>query len=144
MIIGFISLFIDLLILNIFKYLSYSYLIFPMFTLTYIISRMYFKKKNSVTMFFTIILMSLYGLFSYILFYYLLSYCFIYQIKIKTTKKYIETIILLLFLYDLIMCFLIKNSFLSFVYKTTITIPLNLLYAIILYQVLNNKKYNIK
>ena len=48
MIIGFLSLFLDLLILNIIKYLLYSSLIFPMFTLTYIISRIYFKKKETI------------------------------------------------------------------------------------------------
>ena len=144
MIIGFLSLFLDLLILNIFKYLLYSSLIFPMFTLTYIISRIYFKKKETITIFFTIALMSLYGIFSYILFFYLLSFLIVYKIKNKTMKKYINTIIILLFIYDLVMCILINYNFLSFIYKTIITIPINILYSIIIYKVLNNKKYNIK
>ncbi len=144
MIIGFLSLFLDLLILNIFKYLLYSSLIFPMFTLTYIISRIYFKKKETITIFFTIALMSLYGIFSYILFFYLLSFLIVYKIKKKTMKKYINTIIILLFIYDLVMCILINYNFLSFIYKTIITIPINILYSIIIYKVLNNKKYNIK
>ena len=142
MIIGIISLFLDLLLLNKLNYVRYSSLVFPMFTFVYIISRIYLKKDNRITIFFSVLLMSIYGYFFYIIFIYLIAY----MISSKKGKriKYKYFILTILFLYDFIIFILINDSIISLINKIIITIPMNIVYSNIIYSVLNNKKYNIK
>ena len=142
MILGFFSFLFDLLFLNFFPYLIGSSLFFPMFTLLYIVSRIYFNKDIKYTLIIVILIMSVYGYFFYIVF----SLCFFYLVfnDNKYFKKYFFSMLFYLLFYDFFLVLLNNINIMFYLYKLIITIPINIFYSFFLYRVLNNKKYNIK
>ena len=136
MILGFFSLLFDLLFLNFFPYLINTALIFPMFSLVYIVSRLYFNKDIKYTIFLIFLVMSIYGYLFYIIFS-LFFFYFIFKEKNKYLRNYYFSIMFFLVLLNNI-------NILFYLYKLIVTIPINVFYSLFLYKVLNNKKYNIK
>ena len=143
MILGFFSLLFDLLFLNFFPYLINTALIFPMFSLVYIVSRLYFNKDIKFTIFLIFLVMSIYGYLFYIIFS-LFFFYFIFKEKNKYFRNYYFSIMFFLVFYDFFLVLLNNINILFYLYKLIVTIPINVFYSLFLYKVLNNKKYNIK
>ena len=143
MILGFFSLLFDLLFLNFFPYLINTALIFPMFSLVYIVSRLYFNKDIKYTIFLIFLVMSIYGYLFYIIFS-LFFFYFIFKEKNKYFRNYYFSIMFFLVFYDFFLVLLNNINILFYLYKLIVTIPINVFYSLFLYKVLNNKKYNIK
>ena len=150
MIIGIISLIIDLLYFNIFNYNQYNSIIFPMFLITSLISSLYLRKSSIPILLLSIMFT---GLVFYPILFYLLDYLYIKKdIKNFNLKDYLIKLCISLLLFDLIL-FLLTNyqsigiyTINLFVLKMFITIPINLLYGIIIfkiYLVLNKPVSNI-
>lgn len=136
MILGLLSLFLDYLLLNVFNYEIGNVLIFPMFSLVFLISSIYFKLDIKKV----IIIYLLYTLITGILFLPLL----ILLIPIKR-NNYLLTISLSLVLYDLLFFLLLPlNNINLLIDKIIITIPINILYSLFIFHVLNNKNNKYK
>lgn len=136
MILGLLSLFLDYLLLNVFNYEIGNVLIFPMFSLVFLISSIYFKLDIKKV----IIIYLLYTLITGVLFLPLL----ILLIPIKR-NNYLLTISLSLVLYDLLFFLLLPlNNINLLIDKIIITIPINILYSLFIFHVLNNKNNKYK
>lgn len=136
MILGLLSLFLDFLLLNVFNYEIGNVLIFPMFSLVFLISSIYFKLDIKKV----IIIYLLYTLITGVLFLPLL----ILLIPIKR-NNYLLTISLSLVLYDLLFFLLLPlNNINLLIDKIIITIPINILYSLFIFHVLNNKNNKYK
>ena len=140
MIIGIISFLIDYLILNNFDYYIGNIIIFPMFSLVYIISYLYLKNKYNV--FFFLLYIFINGIIFLPLFIIFLNSF------IKSKTSYFLTIIVSLIIHDFMFyLFLSINDITLLINKIIVTIPINLLYALIIYHinyVLKDKKNKYK
>lgn len=142
MIIGIISLLLDYLILNYLNYYIDSVIIFPMFTFIYILGLLYFKKINILFYFLLLLYISITGI--------IFLPCFIIFINNivynkNTLASYIIYTLYSLLLYDfLFYLFLSKTDIRLLINKIIVTIPINLLYALIIYYVLKRIKYKYK
>ncbi len=140
--IGVFSFIFDLLFLNIFNYTSRSTLIFPMFTITYIISFIYLRKNLLFLIIILLLYISLVGIIYYPFFFFILSYYYIKRDKIKhNILDYIFKISFLLIVFDsllflIIYCHIINSYSLSILFhKIFISVPINVLYSLILYYI---------
>ncbi len=151
--IGILSFVFDLLFFNIFNYSQNNALIFPMFTITYVLSSLYFRIDIGYIIVSLLLYISLIGIIYYPFFFLLLSYYIIrFNNKSFNIRDYLFKLLILLVSYDFFL-FLFTNSFVlskysidCFFYKLFISIPFNLLYAFILYylnKVLKKKKISI-
>lgn len=143
-ILGFISLTLDLIILNVSPYtINNITFLFPMLTLVYITSMFYFSKKYNFSIYLIIFFYSLIGnsffipLISIFLLYFLISK---YKVYIKENIiSYIFLILFSLVFYDTFYFFiLVIFDYLQFnisylLYKILNSIVLNILYSIPLY-----------
>ena len=147
--IGILSFIFDLSFLNIFNYSQKSTLVFPMFTITYILTSLYFRKNISYIIISLFLYISLVGVIYYPFFFFFLSY---YVIRSNNKKfnliNYIFKVIVLLFLYDFLLFLIIDRYQINCLfYKIFISMPINILYALLLYYlniVLNKLKIKYK
>ena len=134
MILGILSLFLDYLLLNYFNYYIGNIIAYPMFTLVFLLSSIYFNRKRFCFFF-------LYSFINGIIFLPLLimflNYIIIFK---KSFDLYILKITCSLILYDILLfAFLSLNNIYLLIYKILVTIPINILYSIIIYYVLKTK-----
>ena len=144
MIIGFLSILLDYFILNTFNYNVLNTIIFPMFSLVFLLSLIYFNCNKKLILFFFL----LYSFICGIIFLPLLI-CFINYIvnKKRSNNNYFLLISLSLIAYDSLLFILLPISDIRLLLdKIIITIPINLLYSLFLYYyyVLTNKKKKYK
>lgn len=155
MIISLISFILDIVILNITKYNHEVMLIFPMFTIVSLLSSIYFRKDKLINYFTLSLYFSLTGLFVYPIFFYLLElYIIRKDLKNFNIKNYLLKIMTSLIVFDSLFFLLTKipritsyNISLLF-NKIVITLPINILYSVILFYInkvlkKNNKKYKL-
>ncbi len=142
MIISLISFILDLMILNLTKYNHGVMLMFPMFTVVYLLSSIYFRKDYLINYFTLSLYFSLTGLLIYPLFFYLFEFYFIRKdLKNFNIKDYLLKILSALILFDSLFFLLrelpVLNSYkFSLLFnKIIITIPINILYSIIIFYI---------
>ena len=129
-----LTVLLDLVFSNYLNYNLSNISIFPMFTITYVIYELLVNKdiKN------IIISTVLYSMITGILYINLLFILIITQIK---TKNYLLTTLISLIIYDLLFFMLINKYSLNYlVIKIARTIPINMLYFLLLYSSKNNEK----
>ena len=137
MIIGIISILLDILFLNIYNYEIGNIIFFPMFSLVFLISSIYFKLDFKKIL----IIYILYSLITGLIF---LPFLIIFVNYINSYKKdnYILTIVLSLVLYDLLFFLFMHLSKIELLIdKFIITIPINIIYSMFIFYVLN-KNHN--
>ena len=139
MILGLFSILLDFFILNVFNYQINDSIIFPMFSLVFIIS--YLNIKNNIII--LLIYSSLVGLLYLPLSIFLLNN---YLYKNKIINNYYLRVTLLLFLFDFLLYFYLSvNDISLLIYKEFITIPINILYAFFIKRIyLSSKRKKIK
>lgn len=141
MIIGIISIYLDLFVLNISNYYIDNSIIFPMFTIVFFISAIHFKVS-------ILKLLIIYLLYSSVLGIFYLPLLIIFIDITFLNKSYYSSIIISLLLYDFYFyLFLQLNNVFFLVNKIIITIPINVLYSYIIYNlfiVLKNKNNKYK
>lgn len=142
MIISVISFALDLIVLNLTNYNHGMMLIFPMFTIVSLLSSIYFRKYCLINYFTLSLYFSLTGLFIYPLFFYLFEFYFIRKDLNKfNLKDYLLKITQALIIFDSLFFLLrelpVLNSYkLSLLFnKIVITIPINILYSIIVFYI---------
>lgn len=151
---GYISLLLDLIILDFSKYLFGNItFLFPMLTFIYIITYFYFRYKMKVSF---ILILFFYSIVNFNLFFTLFLLIIIYHFINNFNKNFKENIFLYflvvfisIFLYDFFQLVILAlfnyiDFNLSFLfYKLINSVGLNLLYGVLLYlviPVLNNRK----
>lgn len=153
MILGIISIILDLLLLNFINFNITSIVIYPMFTITYVISSIYFKKNIKNTLLIFLLYCSFLGVFYLPLAYFLIEYYYIHKDKKNFNKKdFLLKVCYGLILYDLLfylVVYLFEINYYSLsilVYKILFTLPLSSLYALLFFRlnVLKNKKLKYK
>lgn len=148
---GLFSVITDLLVLNILNsYTIGKTIIFPMFSLIFVISSIYFKKNIKTILLILIIYMSILGIFYYILAFFLAIYYYIDNGREINLKDYIKKTIICLFMYDFLFFLILYNINLDinlikiFIFKEYISIPINLFYSYFLFSVLKRNKMKYK
>ena len=140
MILGFVSIALDLIFLNFYNYEIGNILFFPMFSLVYLISSIYFKidlKKVFIIYIFYSLITGIIFLPLFIIF---INY--IYKLK---NNNYLLTIFLSISLYDLIFFLFMHLSNINLLIdKYIITIPINIIYSLFIFYVLNKKNNKYK
>ena len=143
MITGIISLIFDYFILKYIGYYIDSVIIFPMFTFIFLLSSLYFNKDIKVIL----LIFYLYLIITGIVFLPLLILFINNIVKRKNDiDNYLITISISLILYDLLFyLFLSLNNISLLINKIIVTIPINILYSLIIYYVLkkNYGKYKL-
>ena len=143
MITGIISLIFDYFILKYVGYYIDSVIIFPMFTFIFLLSSLYFNKDIKVIL----LIFYLYLIITGIVFLPLLILFINNIVKRKNDiDNYLITISISLILYDLLFyLFLSLNNISLLINKIIVTIPINILYSLIIYYVLkkNYGKYKL-
>ena len=143
MITGIISLIFDYFILKYAGYYIDSVIIFPMFTFIFLLSSLYFNKDIKVIL----LIFYLYLIITGIVFLPLLILFINNIVKRKNDiDNYLITISISLILYDLLFyLFLSLNNISLLINKIIVTIPINILYSLIIYYVLkkNYGKYKL-
>lgn len=154
MIFGILSIILDILLLNFVNYTTDSIFIFPMFTITYVLTHLYFRKDIKLLLIIFLIYCSVIGVFYLPFAFLLIEYYYISKDKKNfNIRDFLMKILYGLLLYDslffiIIHLFDINNYTLSLlIYKIIFTIPLNIFYGFILYfinSVLKKKKIKYK
>ena len=141
MIIGFLSISLDIILLNIFNYQIDNIIIFPMFTLVFIINLILFKQDLKKVLLMLFLYIFLNGLVFLPLFIILLSSLLKKDVSLNNN---LLIVIVLLIIYDLLFYLFLGMSNISLlINKIIVTIPVNILYSSIIYyyfSVLNFKK----
>lgn len=144
MIIGFLSISLDIILLNIFNYQIDNIIIFPMFTLVFIINLILFKQDLKKVLLMLFLYTFLNGLVFLPLFIILLSSLLKKDVSLNNN---LLIVIVLLIIYDLLFyLFLGLTDIFLLINKIIVTIPVNILYSSIIYyyfSVLNFKKNSI-
>lgn len=154
MILGIISILLDVLLLNFIYFQLGKILIFPMFTITFLISSIYFRYDMKKLLIVLVIYSSIIGVIYLPLMFFLIVYYQIHKDKKNfNLKNYLlkisYSLILYDFLYFVILYFFKINSytFSLLIYKIILSIPLSILYSLLLYyinSVLKKKKNKYK
>ena len=144
MIIGFLSISLDIILLNIFNYQIDNIIIFPIFTLLFIINLILFKQDLKKVLLMLFLYTFLNGLVFLPLFITLLSSLLKKDVSLNNN---LLIVIVLLIIYDLLFyLFLGLTDIFLLINKIIVTIPVNILYSSIIYyyfSVLNFKKNSI-
>lgn len=142
MIISIISFALDLLILNIINYNHGSTLIFPMFTIVSLLSSIYFRKDRLINYFTLSLYMCLTGLVIYPVAFYLIAlYIIRKDLKNFNFNDYLKKLTYTLVLFDLLFFLFSKFRYLNYyntsllINKIAISIPINIIYSIILFSI---------
>ncbi len=142
MILGILSIILDLFLLNIFNYHVDNVIFFPMFSLVFLICLTTIKYNYKII----IIIYMLFSLINGIIFLPLLIIFINYSINSNNTiNNYLLRMLLLLILYDfLFFSFLSLSNYFLLINKLIVSIPINILYSFIVYYNFNVLKRRIK
>ena len=141
MIIGILSLVLDTFILNITNYCVNNTIIFPMFSLVFLLSLIYYNYDIKVIAFFLILYSCINGILYLPLLICILS---LLNKKEKSLNNYLLLMTFYLITYDLLFYLLLSVSdYKLLIDKIVVSLPINVLYSYFLFNVLNNKKKSI-
>ena len=138
MIIGFLSFALDLIVLSKINYYVENVIIFPMFSLVFLLSIIYYNYDKRIIFFFFLLYSSITGIIFLPL---LLCFIVLLHNKNNNLNSYLLLIIESLIIYDLsFYLFLSINDINLLIDKFIFTIPINVCYSLFLYYYVLNRK----